>query len=125
MLATKENHTWMIGEKKEEKVEALKTVELVDGELTKTIRVGTNLSTKMKKKLVQFLKDNLDVFAWSHEDMLGISIKIIQHKLNVDPEKKPVQQRRRVFSLEQNQEIMDEVNKLLIVDFIHKVYYPD
>ena len=125
MLATKENHTWMIEEKKEEKVEALKTVELVDGELTKTIRVGTNLSTKMKKKLVQFLKDNLDVFAWSHEDMLGISIKIIQHKLNVDPEKKPVQQRRRVFSLEQNQEIMDEVNKLLIVDFIHKVYYPD
>ena len=125
MLATKENHTWMIGEKKEEKVEALKTVELVDGELTKTIRVGTTLSTKMKKKLVQFLKDNLDVFAWSHEDMLGISIKIIQHKLNVDPEKKPVQQRRRVFSLEQNQEIMDEVNKLLIVDFIHKVYYPD
>ena len=125
MLATKENHTWMIEEKKEEKVEALKTVELVDGELTKTIRVGTNLSTKMKKKLVQFLKDNLDVFAWSHEDMLGISIKIIQHKLNVDPEKKPVQQKRRVFSLERNQEIMDEVNKLLIVDFIHKVYYPD
>ena len=123
MLATKENHTWMIEEKKEEKVEALKTVELVDGELTKTIRVGTNLSTKMKKKLVQFLKDNLDVFAWSHEDMLGISIKIIQHKLNVDPEKKPIQQRRRVFSLERNQEIMDEVNKLLTVDFIHKVYY--
>ena len=115
----------MIEEKKEEKVEALKTVELVDEELTKTIRVGMTLSTKMKKKLVQFLKDNLDVFAWSHEDMLGISIKIIQHKLNVDPEKKPVQQRRRVFSLEQNQEIMDEVNKLLIVDFIHKVYYPD
>ena len=124
MLATKENHTWMIEEKKEEKVEALKTVELVDEELTKTIRVGTTLSTKMKKKLVQFLKDNLDVLPWSHKDMLGISIKIIQHKLNVDPEKKPVQQRRRVFSLERNQEIMDEVNKLLIVDFIHKVYYP-
>ena len=114
----------MIEEKKEEKVEALKTVELVDEELTKTIRVGTTLSTKMKKKLVQFLKDNLDVLAWSHEDMLGISTKIIQHKLNVDPEKKPIQQRRRVFSLERNQEIMDEVNKLLTVDFIHKVYYP-
>ena len=56
--------------------------------------------------------------------MLGISTKIIQHKLNVDPEKKPIQQRRRVFSLERNQEIMDEVNKLLTVDFIHKVYYP-
>ena len=32
MLATKENHTWMIEEKEEEKVEALETVELVDRE---------------------------------------------------------------------------------------------
>ena len=32
VLATKENHTWMIEEKEEEKVEALETVELVDRE---------------------------------------------------------------------------------------------
>ena len=63
MLATKENHTWMIKEKEEEKAEALETVELVDGEPTKTTRVGTAMSTEMKKKLVQFLKENLDIFA--------------------------------------------------------------
>ena len=68
MLATKENHTWMIEEKEEEKVEALKTMELVDGEPTKTIRVRMTMSTDMKKKLVQFLKENLDIFVWSHED---------------------------------------------------------
>ena len=45
----------------------------------------------MKKEIVSFLKDNLDVFAWSHEDMPGIPANIIQHRLNVDPEKKPVQ----------------------------------
>ena len=39
VLAVKENHTWMIEEKEEEKVEALKTVELVDREPTKTIRI--------------------------------------------------------------------------------------
>ena len=68
MLATKENHTWMIEEKEEEKVEALETMELVDREQTKTIRVGMTMSTDMKKKLVQFLKENLDIFVWSHED---------------------------------------------------------
>ena len=62
MLATKENHTWMIEEKEEEKVEALETMELVDEEPTKTIRVGMTMSTDMKKKLVQFLKENLDIF---------------------------------------------------------------
>ena len=90
VLAAKENHTWMIEEKEEKNVEALETVELVDGELMKTTMVGMTLSPEMKEKLVQFLKNNLDIFAWSHEDMPGISTKIIQHKLYVDPKKKPV-----------------------------------
>ena len=90
VLAAKENHTWMIEEKEEENVETLETVELVDGELMKTTMVGMTLSPEMKEKLVQFLKNNLDIFAWSHEDMPSISTKIIQHKLNVDPKKKPV-----------------------------------
>ena len=57
--------------------------------------------------------------------MLGISMKVIQHRLNVDPEKKLVQQRRRVFTPERNQAITDEVNKLLLAGFIQEVYYPD
>ena len=56
-----------------------------------TTRVGTIMSADMKKKLVQFLKENIDIFAWSHEDMPSISIEIIQHKLDVDPKKKPIQ----------------------------------
>nr|XP_023925240.1 uncharacterized protein LOC112036641 [Quercus suber] len=36
VLATKKNHTWMIEEKEEEKVEALETLELLDGKPTMT-----------------------------------------------------------------------------------------
>ena len=71
----------------------METMELVDRDPMKTTRIGMTLSIDMKKKLVQFLKENLDIFAWSHEDMPSIFTEIIQHKLNVDPEKKPVQQR--------------------------------
>ena len=81
VLAAKENHTWMIEEKEKEKVETLETVELVEGEPMKTTKVGTTMCVDMKKKLVQFLKENLDIFAWRHEDMLGIFTEIIQHKL--------------------------------------------
>ena len=91
ILAANENHTWMIEEKEEEKVEALETVELIDREPMKTTIVGTTISADIKKKLVQFLKENLDIFVWSHEDMPDISPKVIQYRLNVDPEKKPVQ----------------------------------
>ena len=45
----------------------------------------------MKTRIIQFLKENLDVFAWTDEDTPGISPKVIQYKLNVDPERKPVQ----------------------------------
>ena len=89
VLATREKHTWIIG-KEENKVEALETVALVEDGTAKTTRIGTTLSPEMRTRLIEFLKENLDVFAWSHEDMPGISPEIIQHKLNVDPERKPV-----------------------------------
>ena len=124
VLAAKESHTWVIEEKDEDKVEALETVELVDGQIIKTTRIGTTLSLGMRAKLIQFLKENLEVFAWSHEDMPSIAPKIIQHKLNVNPDKKPIQQRRRVFTLERDQAVMDEVTKLLATGFIREVHYP-
>ena len=99
ILASKENHTWVIEDKTPEIVEKLETIELVKGSLAKTTQVRTNLSTKMKEGNINFLKDNLDVFAWSHEDMPGIPADIIQHRLNVGPKKKLVQQRRRVFEI--------------------------
>ena len=63
VLATKENHTWMLEEKEEDKVEALETVELAEGKATKTTRIGTTLNPEMRTKLIQLLKENLDVFA--------------------------------------------------------------
>ncbi|XP_050242309.1 uncharacterized protein LOC126691300 [Quercus robur] len=92
VLAGKENHTWTIEEKEEGGMEALETVELVEENADKTTKIGTTLSPEMRSRLIKFLKENLDVFAWSHEDMPGISPEVIQHRLNVDPSRKPVQQ---------------------------------
>ena len=57
--------------------------------------------------------------------MLGIPPNIIQHRLKVDTEKKPVQQKRRVFAPERNKTVVDKVNKLLATNFIREVYYPE
>ena len=124
-MVAKENHTWVIEEKGENKMEALETVVLAEDKTTKTTRIGTTLSPGMRAKLIQFLKKNLDVFTWSHEDMSGISPEVIQHKLNVNPERKPVQQRRKAFAPERDQTVTEEVTKLLTTGFIREVYYPD
>ena len=80
----------MIEEKTPEITEKLETIELVEGDPTKTTQVGMSLNLQTKKEIISFLKDNLDVFTWSREDMLGILANIIQHHLNMDPKKKPV-----------------------------------
>ena len=57
--------------------------------------------------------------------MLGIVAEVIQHRLNVNLERKPVQQRQWIFTPKCNKAIMDEVDKLLVVGFIWEVYYLD
>ena len=100
VLASKENHTWTIEEKTLEIVEKLEMIVVVEGSPAKTTQVGTDISPRTREGIINFLKDNLDVFSWCHEDMPGIIASLIRHRLNVDPEKKPVQQRRRVFAPE-------------------------
>lgn len=90
-MASKENHTWMIEERTLKVIKGLETIELVEGESTKVTKVRTNLAISTREKIIVFLKENLDVFAWSHEDMPSISTNIIQHHLNVNPERKPIQ----------------------------------
>ena len=77
VLALKENHTWTIEEKTPEIVEKLETIELVEESPGKTTQIGTALSRGAKERIINFLKDNLDVFAWSHEDMPGIPASLI------------------------------------------------
>ena len=63
VLASKENHTWIIEEKMPEIAKKLETFELVEGDPIKTTQVGTSLNLQKKKKIIRFLKDNLDVFS--------------------------------------------------------------
>ena len=88
-------------------------------------RVGADLERKSKKDLVQFLKKNIDIFAWSHEDMSGIDPGVITHCLNICPSFKPVQQKKRVFAPKRDDAIKEEVQMLMAGKFIREVYYPD
>ena len=108
-----------------EPVEELEEVNLDDAQPERTTRIGTLASWPVRQALMTFLRDNEDVFAWSHEDMLGINPSIIVHKLNMSPSFPPMRQKKRVFSQERDMAIAKEVRKLLEANFIQEVYYPD
>ena len=61
------------------KVENMVEVQLSDSESGKKVLVRTQLSQKERKMLVKFLRDNQDVFAWSHKDMPGIDLDYMCH----------------------------------------------
>ena len=98
-------------------------VKIILGDSTKVLKIGIAILTL--EEMIFFLRANQDVFAWKHEDMPVIDRKIIQHRLNVNLECKPVQQKQRIFTPKRNKTVTKEVEKLLEADFISEVFYPD
>ena len=85
-----------------EPVDKLEEILLDDSKPNRMITIGTLASPMIRRALTTFLKDNRDVFTWSHEDMPGIDPLVIVHRLNVLPSFLPVRQKKRVFALEQD-----------------------
>ena len=79
----------MVEEESKKPMQELEDV--VKGDATKVTKVGAWLDSDLKGKIVEFLKQNLDIFAWTHEDMPGIDNKVVEHRSNVDPTRKPIQ----------------------------------
>ena len=94
-----------------EPTEILEDIPLEEGNLEKFTRIGTSMKEKTKQDLVQFLRENIDVFAWSYKDMPGIDPSVITHRLNVYPSSKPVRQKKGVFAPERDNAIKEKVQK--------------
>ena len=106
-------------------VERLEDILLNNTRLDWTTRIGTLAGPTVLQAFSTFLKENQDVFAWSHEDMLRIDPSVIVHRLNVSPSFPPIRQKKRVFTQERDRAIAEEVCKLQKAGFIREVYCPD
>ena len=56
-----------------------------EGNEEKYFLIGSSLNQEEKQQIVDFLKANIDVFAWQAYDMPGIEFIVICHKLHIDP----------------------------------------
>ena len=79
---------------KAESMEDLEEVILDDLRPERMTKMGTLASWPVHQALTTFLRDNQDVFSWSHEDMSGIGPSIIVHRLNMLPSFSPIQQKK-------------------------------
>jgi hypothetical protein len=71
-----------------------------------------------------FLDKNINVFAWSTSNLIGVSKDIIENRLQVSPNAKPRKQKDRKMSEETVEDVKTEVQRLLAAGFIREVTYP-
>ncbi|CAA0836871.1 Unknown protein, partial [Striga hermonthica] len=83
------------------------------------------LGIKLRNQLITLLKEFRDVFAFTPEELTGIDPAIMEHKLNVDPLRKPVKQRLRCHGEEIDKAIEVEVDKLLRAGHVKEIQFPE
>ena len=98
---------------------------VVGSDAERFFQVGARLPHLEKEELVEFLKGNIDVFAWDACDAPRIDPDFICHHLNVNPSVTPKKQSPRRPSREHAEAIREEVTKLKRASAIKEVFYPE
>ena len=99
------------GPTKEAKCEDLEKL-VVGDDLEKFFQIGAQLLPQEKEVLVEFLKRNVDVFAWNAYEAPGVDPSFICHHLNVNPSVTLRKQPPQSSSKDYFDFVKDEVMKL-------------
>src|ERR1044072_6208721 len=104
--------------------EPLEAINLGSEEDKKEVNIGASLNSNVKGKLIDLLKEYVDVFAWSYQDMPSLDTSIVEHHLPLKLECSPVKQRLRRLHPDMADKIKKEVQKQLDAGFLFTSEYP-
>ena len=97
---------------------------IIGDDLEKFFQIGAKLPLQEREQLVEFLRENVDVFAWSAYEAPGIDPSFICHHLNVNPSITLKRQPPQRLSKEHAEAVRNEVAKLKQAGAIKEVFYP-
>ena len=89
----------------------------------KKLKVGTVLLAETKKEIIDLLHEFENVFAWSYQDMSGLNTKILEHRLPLKLECKPIQQKLRRMKPKMLLKIKEEIKKQFDSSFLEVAKY--
>ncbi|XP_030949602.1 uncharacterized protein LOC115973478 [Quercus lobata] len=112
------------GPTKEPKCEDLEKF-VIGGDLEKFFQVRAQLPPQEKEELLEFLRRNIDVFAWDTYEASGVDPNFIYHHLNVNPSITPKKKLPRRPSKKHVDAVREEVIKLKQAGAINEVFYPE
>ncbi|VFQ76691.1 unnamed protein product [Cuscuta campestris] len=77
------------GRPRAEPAEDTEDVVIMEEQQEKKIKLGINISAELRSRIIQVLRENFVIFAWSVEDMPRVSKSLITHRLAVEPDAEP------------------------------------
>ena len=98
---------------------------IVGNDKEKFFQVGVQLPPRKKEKLIVFLWENIDVFAWDAYEAPRVDPNFICHYLNVNLSVIPKKQPLRRSSEDHSDAVKEEAVKLKRAGAIKEVFYPD
>ncbi|KAK2450411.1 hypothetical protein QL285_009528 [Trifolium repens] len=104
--------------------EATELINLGTEEEKREIKIEACLEESVKARVVDLLREYVDIFAWSYQDMPSLDPEIVEHCLPLKPEYPPVKQRLRKSHPDMALKIKEEVQKQINACFIITSEYP-
>ncbi|GAU44160.1 hypothetical protein TSUD_399820 [Trifolium subterraneum] len=104
--------------------ENVELIDLSSGEGKKEIKIGASLEASVKERVIVLLREYVDIFAWSYQDMPGLDPEIVEHHLPLKPECPPVKQKLRRTHPDMALKIKEEVQKQIDAGFLITSEYP-
>jgi len=103
--------------------EETELVDLGTGSGKKEVKIGAGMTTPIREELTALLKHYQEIFAWSYQDMPGLSSDIVQHRLPLNPKCSSVKQKLRRMKPKTSLKIKEEVKKQFDVGFLAVARY--
>jgi len=100
-----------------------KAINLGSNEEVKEIKISLHVKKEIRDAIIQLLFEYKDVFAWSYDDMPGLSVDLVVHKLPTHPDFPLVQQKRRKLKPDVSEKIKEEIMKQLNANVIQTIRY--
>ncbi|XP_039686971.1 uncharacterized protein [Medicago truncatula] len=103
----------------------LEEIDLGDGTVKRPTYVSAKIPEGFKSQIAELLKEYKDCFAWDYNEMPGLNREVVELKLPIRPDKKPVKQIPRRFAPQILPKIKEEIDRLLKCGFIRPARYVD
>jgi hypothetical protein len=99
-----------------------KAVQIDTEDPAKTVRIEASLDPKYESELINFLRRNKDIFAWSPTKMLGVFCEVAKHTLNIKIGSRPVKQGLQCINQEKRRAMEEEISRCNTHFLHHKIF---